>query len=197
MVEVRLRRRGFHVIGVGGSVTRARHGSLSPMECESLEPCSDIPSLGSGDRPASPTSGCSLEPAAAVGPSEILWLSESVPDVRAGFLSTLKASTPGPVLARASVPSLIAGTPGLGFLGPTGGLFKGLNGLHPVTTLVVLKRTLGFLYSATLGAVPFIPIFRGSVLAVPEVGASLGGSSGPPTFTSSPPSSLLPCRLCT
>lgn len=89
-------------------------------------------------RSSLPTSGCSFVPTAAVGSSEPLWpfVSESVPDITAGPLSSLCSESP------------MMGAPGLGFLGTvcsfffatTGSFFKGpgTNFLRPGTTLVVL-----------------------------------------------------------
>lgn len=165
---------------------------------------------------AMPTSGCSLEPTAVVGSSGRLFLfvSESVPDLIAGFLasllSVLDASTLGSLKVKAIVLFPMVGTPGLGFLGtigaffftPTGGFFRGPGPtfLAPGASLVVLKRkrlrTFGFLDN--MGLVPSVAIFlltRGLVLAVTEAAESLLGPSIPPTFTepASLPCSLLPC----
>lgn len=173
-----------------------------------------------------PTSGCSLEPTATIGSSELLclFLSESFTDIVAGFLSSLlpvlDTSTFGSLSVKAVALSPAVGTPGLRFLGtigaffcPTGGFFKGPGPtfLPPGTSLFALKRrwtgTFGFLdnvgLSESLALVPFIANFlltRGFVLAVTAVEPLLGPVM-PLTFTEAAmlSSSLLPCwsKTCT
>lgn len=165
--------------------------------------------VGSGDSgsvsfppPAMPTSGCSLEPEAAVGSSELLCLlvSESVPDTVAGCLSSLLSELD--VSAPGSLTVTTSGSGSFGticsfFFTTTGAFFEepGTNLLPPGTVLVALKRKapeiIGFLgHEGLPGESLRLVLFTATILLTTGLVLVITGTpSGTP--------SLLPCCTCT